>query len=246
MGGCNRTPEERRHGLEGEHRALQRRQAFQDLRPRRARRHRLDHRRQLLRLLEEGSQNANIVLGESSRTRRGRARRRSAGLSLFQPRHALRARYQPAEQGAQSRRRARAHEGPGRGQGRGLCRRQGLPEHRLSARRRRDFAGGPDCPMDMGGGAAEPPNTAERNIRPSYGLSRTHGAARRLGSVAPRRYGGRRALVPQTLHCLGRRQVRNRQADNRCSLVLSSHHRRLRFGHGGRGSNHRTRLLRPL
>jgi hypothetical protein len=59
------APGARRHVLERPGRGLQRGQGLQGLRPRRARRHGDDHRRQLLRLLQEGGQDANLHVRQS-------------------------------------------------------------------------------------------------------------------------------------------------------------------------------------
>ncbi len=81
------TALERRDGMcwRDDREPLQRRGGFQDHVPRRARRHRDHHRGQLLRLLQEGSEDPDQLRGQSVRSVRRRARRRRARVSGVRP-----------------------------------------------------------------------------------------------------------------------------------------------------------------
>ena len=76
------TDRQKRDGVcwEQRGRAVQRRARLQDLCPGHSRRDRDGDRRHLLRLLQEGGQDPDLLLGEPVRQRRGGARRRRAGL----------------------------------------------------------------------------------------------------------------------------------------------------------------------
>ena len=81
----HRPADARRGVLGAGGRPVQRRARLQDLCPGHSRRDRDGDRRQLLRLLQEGGQDPDLVLGEPVRQRRGGAFRRRAGLRQLQP-----------------------------------------------------------------------------------------------------------------------------------------------------------------
>ena len=85
----HRGPARARHVLGRRGRALQRRASLQDHRAQHRRRDGDDPRRQLLRLLQEGSQDADRLQRQPLRPRRGRARRRRARVLDLQPRRSL-------------------------------------------------------------------------------------------------------------------------------------------------------------
>ena len=86
LGRRHRAAAARRHVLEGPGRDVQRRRGVQAHLPHRRRRDRHADRRQLLRLLQEGSEDADQLRRQPLRQRRGGTRRRRARLRQLQPR----------------------------------------------------------------------------------------------------------------------------------------------------------------
>ena len=90
LGRRHRAAAARRDVLERPGREVQRRRGVQAHLPHRRRRDRHPDRRQLLRLLQEGSEDADLLRRQPLRQRRGGARRRGARLRQLQPRRRLR------------------------------------------------------------------------------------------------------------------------------------------------------------
>ena len=207
LGGGHRASAPRRPVLEGRGRALQRRQGLQVRGSRRARRHRHRHRGQLLRLLQEGGQDPDRVLGQPLRLRGGGARRRRRRLPALQPgpgvhRH-------PHPRGPDPRARHRAQPRPLRGAPGRVRRRRGRPHRGAGARRRPLLDAQPDDHLDRPrrpGGLD--PAARGQHLRGPQRLPGPRQAPRgRRHPVAP---GGHRPLVhagPQAGHRLRRRQV---------------------------------------
>ena len=160
-----------------------------------------DPRRQLLRLLQEGSEDADQLRRQSVRPGRGGARRRRAGVRQLQPRRPV-PRRQPRRERAATRspkpsrllRRPRSTCMPRR-----IRRRQGLSRHHLRPRGRADRPADAEGELDEGRQRAVDQAAARQGLRPPHRLQGPAGKASRRTVVAAGRHAwpkGRSATSP--------------------------------------------------
>ena len=227
--GRHRAPAPRRNVLARSGRALQRRRLVQGRLPRRARRDGHDHRRQLLRLLQKGSEDADQLRRQSLRpVRRGARRRRHRFCHLRAgPGFSRGQRGQP-EKGRVS---ATPCDllGPlveataGRLRGRPALSGYSVRAGGFRVQRAR----GHRCNGSTTERRAASDASRRHHLRASQRLPPAHGKAiGRLGVAAGRRAPARHA-VPQALHRFRRRQIGNLEIDRQRDPRRARFRRRL-------------------
>ncbi len=166
-------------------RALQQRGRIQGHLPRPPRGDGDDHRRQLLRLLQEGGEDADQLLGQPDRPRRRGARRRRAAFPLLHPRAGLHRRPHGAAEARGVRGRDAAARGPGGGAAGTLCGGPEISVDLLRPRRQHFRRQGWRNPLAARRSGAENPAAGRGRVRAALRLPAAAGeAAERLDVAA--------------------------------------------------------------
>ncbi len=227
--------------------ALQRRRGLQAHRPRRLRGHLHHPGGQLLRLLQEGGEDPDQLCRQSVRPGRGGARRRGAGLPAGQPRRGVRrGQHAPASRATLF---ADMVERYGeimdlQPEGYGIDKR--FPQVIYVPQALRMELNAQRITWEKDGDDPVHPPAAGQDLHPAQRLQGRDAQAPGRPVLASHRHPPRGDLLPQALHRLGRRQVRDLQVPRRRRPLRPDLRRRPAQGPGPGAGDLRPRLHRPL